>query len=247
MMNLGALAVAIRVEGMKLRRSLVVALGFAAPALIGAFTLANVVRAERAIPWIEWLSGAMTIWAFFLLPLSVTALCVLLANLEHLTRSWDHLRALASPRWALYTAKAVVAATVTLAMSASAVLFTLTAVTIGASLNPDAEPTGPLPALAVAASLLRLVGAATLLIVVQLWIALRFASFVPALVAGIGGTFFAVVAPNADIGELSPWQLPLHSLSTDPERASLALVLGLGAGCIATVAMVAHLSRREVV
>ncbi|MGE0187635.1 MAG: ABC transporter permease, partial [Hyphomonadaceae bacterium] len=80
------LLTALNVERLKLRRSLIVPLVLAAPALVGIFTFANVVRAERAIGWSEWLSGAMTIWAFFLLPLSVTALCVLLANIEHAGR-----------------------------------------------------------------------------------------------------------------------------------------------------------------
>lgn len=242
-----SLLTAVNVERLKLRHSLIAPLVIAAPALVGIFTFANVMRAERAIGWAEWLSGAMTIWSFFLLPLSVTALCVLLANIEHGGRTWDHLRALASPRWTLYAAKAGVAFILTFVMSSAALTLTAGAVFLGAQINPAAAPTGDIALAALAAGVVRLNAAASLLIALQLWIALRFSSFVPALVAGIAGTFFAVVAPDAEMGALSPWQLPLRTLSPDAHEAQFALVLGVVAGGLTALAMIAHLSRREVV
>ena len=87
---------------------------------------------------------------------------------------------------------------------------------------------------------------AWLLVPVQLWIALRFASFVPALPTGIGGTFFAVVATSAKVGVVLPWQIPVNQLASDPSRAGLALAIGGLGGCLALGAMLWHLSRREV-
>lgn len=241
------LLTALNVERLKLRRSLIAPLVLAAPALVGIFTFANVIRAERAIGWSEWLSGAMTIWAFFLLPLSVTALCVLLASVEHAGRTWDHLRALASPRWTLYAAKAGVATVLTFVMSGAALALTAGAVALGAQFNPAATPTEDLAVISMAADVVRLSAAASFLIALQLWIALRFSSFVPALVAGIAGTFFAVVAPDAELGAVSPWQLPLRTLSPDAHEAQSALILAVVAGALAAPAMITHLSRREVV
>lgn len=238
---------ALNAERLKLRRSLIGPLVLGAPALVGIFTFANIIGAERAISWEEWLSGAITIWAFFLLPLSVTALCVLLANIEHAGRSWDHLRQLASPRWTLYAAKAGLATALTLVMSGAAIALAVAAVFLGAQFNAAAAPTGDIALVAIAADTLRLSAAASLLIVVQLWIALRFSSFVPALVAGIVGTFFAVVAPDAEIGAVSPWQLPLRTLSPDAHDAQSALRLAVAAGSLAALAMIVHLSRRDVV
>ena len=88
--------------------------------------------------------------------------------------------------------------------------------------------------------------AAWLLVAVQLWIALRYASFVPALATGIGGTFFAVVATSAKIGVVLPWQIPVNQLASDPARAQLALLLGCIGGFIAFAAMLRHLGQREV-
>ena len=92
----------------------------------------------------------------------------------------------------------------------------------------------------------REVVAAWLLVAVQLWIALRWSSFVPAIATGIGGTFFAVVATSAKVGVVLPWQIPVNQLASEPSRAHLALVLGGIGGCVAFVAMLWRLSRREV-
>ena len=93
----------------------------------------------------------------------------------------------------------------------------------------------------------RIFAAGALLTAIQLWAALRFRSFVPGLVLGIGGTFFAVVATSAKNGVFMPWQMPVNVLATDPARADLALMLGLGGGVVVLGLMLVHLSRREVV
>ena len=88
--------------------------------------------------------------------------------------------------------------------------------------------------------------AAVLMIAIQLWTALRFASFVPALVVGIGGTFFSVVATSAKAGVFFPWQMPVNMLATETWRLTTALGLGCGLGLVVLVLAVACLARREV-
>ena len=87
--------------------------------------------------------------------------------------------------------------------------------------------------------------AAWLLVAVQLSVALRYASFVPVLAVGIGGTFFAVVATSAKIGAFLPCQIPVNQLASDPARARLALALGLGGGAMAFALMLWRMSRHE--
>ena len=89
-------------------------------------------------------------------------------------------------------------------------------------------------------------GASLLMVAIQLWIALRYASFVPGLVVGIGGTFFAVVATSAKQGVFLPWQMPVNMLATEAWRVNTALGLGAGVGLLALIIMTLHLSRREV-
>ena len=237
---------ALAVEAYKLRRSLALLLATVAPLLITVFLFFNMLRLEKARPWEMSLQSSAGIWAFFMLPMSVTALTALVAHTEHGPRAWDHLRALPLPRWHLYAAKAVCVLGVVAAMSLLLALFTTLAVELAGWLKPVVAATGS-PDIAGYLMLLgRIFLAAWLLVAVQLWIALRFASFVPALAVGIGGTFFAVVATTAKIGAISPWQIPVNQLASDPAHAQLALTLGCIGGGIVFGAMLWHLSRREV-
>lgn len=193
-----------------------------------------------------WLGSAAGIWAFFMLPMSVTALTALVAHMEHGPKSWDHLRALPLPRWKIYAAKAICVLAVVAIMSAATLGLTILAVKLAAAIKPAVEPTGPMELARWLKVLAMMFGAALLMVAVQLWTALRYASFVPGLVVGIGGTFFAVVATAAKQGVFLPWQMPVNMLASEPWRVTTALGLGCGVGLLALIALTVHLSRREV-
>lgn len=239
------LADAIGVEAAKLRRSLAMLLAVVAPALIAIFVFFNVLRNNHAAPWQMTVQTSAAIWAFFMLPMSVTALTALVAHTEHGPRAWDYLRALPRPRWHLYAAKATVVLALVAAMSALLAVATVAVIEIAAWIKPTIAPTGSRDYGHYLDLLGRIFLSSWLLVAVQLWIALRYSSFVPALAVGIGGTFFAVVATSAKLGALMPWQIPVNQLATDPDRAAFALALGTVGGCIALVAMLWHLSWRE--
>jgi len=237
---------ALAIEAYKLRRSLALLLAGVAPLLIAVFVFFNMLQMDKPSPWEMAFKGSAGIWAFFMLPMSVTALTALVANSEHGPRTWDHLRALPIPRWHLYSAKATCVLGVVLLMSLALALMTWLAVQAAGWWKPNVAASGA-PEIAVYLMLLgRIFLAAWLLVAVQLWIALRYASFVPALATGIGGTFFAVVATSAKIGAFLPWQIPVNQLASDPARAQLALMVGFAGGCITLIAMTWHLGRREV-
>lgn len=228
---------ALAVEAWKLRRSLALLLAAVAPLLIALFVFFNLVRLDKAMPWAMTQQSSVAIWAFFMLPMSVTALTALVAHTEHGPRAWDHLRALPLPRWHLYAAKAACVLGVVAAMSMLLALLSTSAVLAAGWWKPAVAATGPADFTAYLALLGRVFLAAWLLVAVQLWIALRYASFVPALAVGIGGTFFAVVATSAKVGVLLPWQIPVNMLASDPARAQLALAIGSIGGCIAFALM----------
>jgi ABC-2 type transport system permease protein len=234
------------VEARKLNRSLAALLAVAAPSLIAIFVFFNMLRGKQPAPWDMWMISACGVWAFFMLPMSVTALTALVAHMEHGPKSWDHLRALPLPRWRLYAAKAVCVLAVVAAMSVAVLVMTSGAVALAAALKPALQPTGAFDLAAYAWTLTKMFGAAVLMIAIQLWVALRWASFVPALAVGIGGTFFSVVATSAKQGVFFPWQMPVNMLATEAWRAQTALGLGLGLGAVVMVAALIHLSRREV-
>lgn len=237
---------ALTVEVRKLNRSLALLLALAAPTLIAVFAFFNMLRGKTPMPWDMWMSQSSGIWAFFMLPMSVTALTALVAHMEHGPKSWDHLRALPVRRWKLYAAKAVCVLALVAAMSLLNLALTWGAVTLGGMVKPAVAASGTLDVVQQVLLLGRIFVAAFLLIAVQLWVALRFASFVPALALGIGGTFFSVVAMSAKVGVLSPWQMPVNMMSSETWRHGIALGLGGGLGLLALIAMTLHLSRREV-
>lgn len=237
---------ALNVEFRKLNRSLALVLALVAPALIAVFTFFNVLRNDEAQPWEMWLMSGNAIWAFFMLPMSVTALTALVAHMEHGPKSWDHLRALPLARWKIYAAKTICVLAVVALMSALVLAMTWAAVHAAALVKPALAATGEPNLPAHALVLAKMLAAALLLIGVQLWMALRFASFVPGLALGIGGTFFSVVATSAKAGVFMPWQMPVNMLATESWRVETALCLGAAGGVIVFALMVAHLSRREV-
>jgi ABC-2 type transport system permease protein len=239
------LLTAIVVEAIKLRRSLALWLAGIAPALVAVFVFANLLRADDAPQWQLSVRGAAGIWAFFMLPMAVTALTTLVAHLEHGPRAWDTLRALPRPRWHLPAAKAIVVLAVVGLMHGLLAVAAVVAIEAAAWLVPAVAPAGPRDVAGFAALLGRVYLSAWLLVAVQLWVALRWASFVPALVLGIAGTFFAVVATSAEIGVFLPWQIPVNQLAADPLRGAMALVVGAVGGCIALGLMLRCLARTE--
>ncbi|MBW8303979.1 MAG: ABC transporter permease [Brevundimonas sp.] len=234
------------VEARKLNRSLAAVLAVAAPSLIAIFVFFNMLRADQPPAWEMLMLGAAGIWAFFMLPMSVTALTALVAHMEHGPQSWEHLRALPLPRWRLYAAKMVCVLGVVAVMSAAVLAMTWAAVTLAAAIRPELAPTGPFELARYAGLLGKMYLAALLMISIQLWVALRWSSFVPALAVGIGGTFFSVVATSAKQGVFFPWQMPVNMLATEAWRVQTALGLGLGLGVVVLIAALVHLSRREV-
>ncbi|MBX3477654.1 MAG: ABC transporter permease [Brevundimonas sp.] len=236
----------LHVEFVKLKRSLALVVALLAPGLIALFTFFNALRMKTPGSWDVWLTSSAGIWAFFMLPMSVTALTALVAHMEHGPRTWDHLRALPVPRWRLYAAKAVGVLALVALMSVAVPTLSWAALQAGSAIQPGIRPTGVVDWGHQAGVLGRMYLAALMLIAIQLWVALRFHSFVPALSVGIGGTFFAVVATSAKQGVFLPWQMPVNMLASEPWRVQTALGLGCVGGLAVLVLMLVSLSRREV-
>ncbi len=236
----------LSVEVRKLNRSLALLLALAAPGLIALFGFLMMLRAKEAVTWDMVMGSAVAIWAYFMMPMSVTALTALVAHMEHGPRSWDHLRALPIPRWSLYAAKAICVIGLVALMSAAVLGLSGAAAFLAAQIKPVVAPTGVFELAAYARSLGLMAVAGTLMIAIQFWVAMRFASFVPALIVGIGGTFFAVVATAAKQGVFMPWQMPVNILAGEAWRMQTALGLGGGLGLVVLILAVAHLARREV-
>ncbi len=238
---------AIRTEITKLNRSLALLLCAAAPTMVAVLCAMMFAQSENDRPWMALIVNGAALWSFFMLPMTVAALTVLIAQLEHGPRFWNHLLALPVPRWHIFAAKMVVVLALLAGMSALLFLLLPAAVALADWMIESRKLVGAFEPAAFARLLGQMYAGAILLTMIQLWAALHFRSFVPPLVLGIGGTFVAVAATSSEYGPYFPWLIPTNALATDPARAELALGIGLWGGLVLGAAMLVHLSRREAV
>ena len=236
---------AVIVELGKLRRSLVLLLCVAAPLCVAVLNLLIGLDGDKPWPHERFVLGGAAMWAFFMLPMTVTALTVLVAQLEHGPRAWNALLAYPVPRWRIFAAKTLVVLGLVAAMSAALLGLMLLAGAAIEAAKPGDHLTGSPKAWGAAQLLATMFAGSLLLIAIQLWAALRFRSFVPPLVLGIGGTFVAVAATAARQGAWFPWLLPVQALSTEPGGGAASIALGFWGGLVVLGAMLVHMSRYE--
>lgn len=198
-----------------------------------------------SMDWEFMFTGSTGLWAFFVLPMTVTALSALLAHIEHGPRAWDHMFALPVRRWRMFAAKAVILMAVVGVMTA---LLAIELYFVGAAFNalsPATAPQGAFP-WPMAFRILGMMWATSLFMaMIQLWVALRFRSFVAPLTVGLGGTFVAVAAFNAKEAMFVPWAMPVSIVGYEGLNAIPALQLGVFGGVLTLLAMIVHMSRRE--
>jgi ABC-2 type transport system permease protein len=238
-----AMLTSLLVEIRKLKGSLALTLCLVSPTLVATF-LGLLCLRHKTMNWPEAMEGTTGLWSFFILPMSITALATLMAQIEHIPRAWDHVLSLPVSRWRLFTAKSIVIfamvglMSVLLALEIRLVDFLLHTLALGRA------PTGPFPWAQAARTLGGMWAASLFMTMIQLWVSLRFHSFVPGLTLGVAGTFFAVMASGLPEGAYVPWMMPLNILAHDASRGVTALELGLIGGALTLLAMTVHLVRR---
>lgn len=235
----------LQAEVAKLRRSLVLLLMAAVPAMVLIMLTMMRVSGNAAPDWERHSLTGAAIWAYLLLPLTATALTALLAQVEHGPRAWSAVLSLPCPKWRVFAAKAAVAVGGMALVSALLWASILASGLIAGALSAGAAPTGPLPAGPLAETLLRMWAAGLLVVGIPFALAMAVSNFAAPVVAGIAGTFFAVAATAAKAGIYFPWLLPVNILAAEPERAFQALLSGaIGGAAVLAIACV-WLGRRD--
>lgn len=232
-------------ELLKLKRSLALSLCIAAPACVAGFAALALATSPGDKTWGRFLDEGLAMWSFFMLPMTVTALTVLLAQIEHAGRMWNHLLVLPIPRIALFAAKLVVALALLglLQLLVYVGLYAaghgVQASVSGRDLTGDPE-FGPM-----AVGLAAMAIGALPMLVLQLWAALRFRSFVPPLVIGMLGTFAALVITASNSSVYLPWLLPVYATMWPKEAGLWGVGLGAGCGVLLLFAMLLDCHLRE--
>lgn len=235
----------IIVEMLKLRGSLAALLMVIAPGMIGALCFLAPLAADTPPAWGQLLEMAFTLWAFFMLPMATTALTTLVSQIEYKPKAWDHVLSLPVRRWEVYAAKAVVVVGAVALMTALMFVFAWLGATLGGLLAPANAPRGEFPWEVVGEAGVKMFAASLLLVMLLLWTALRFASFVVPLATGIGAALvgLAVMVTKTRKGDFFPTLLPVNSVQKpDPEPY---IALGAIGGAVVLLLMVIDLSRRE--
>ncbi|WP_034160776.1 ABC transporter permease [Sphingomonas sp. ERG5] len=236
---------ALFVEFRKLKGSLALVLCLIAPALV-AILMALICLRQPAMSWTLVLTETTGLWSFFVLPMTVTALSILLAQIEHAPRAWDHILALPIPRWHLFAAKSAMMIILIAVMSILLAVDVRIAGALLAFWDPARAATGGFSWELAARLLGNIWMTSWFMGMLQLWVALCFRSFVVPLTLGLGGTFVAVATFGGHEAMFVPWAMPVSLLTKDVARAALAIQMGLLGGMLTFAMMLIHLSRREI-
>lgn len=237
--------VLLQAEALKLKRSLIVLLILAIPAMVFLLGVAAIVTNNSTDQWSNMAMSGAAIWSFFLLPMTATALTALIAQLEHGSRAWSYTLALPYPKWAVFTAKAVIIIFVMGLISALVGVATLLSGIFAGWIAPETAMQGDLPVALLGGMLFKMWLTSLLVVAIQFAVAMRFESFAVPVVVGILGTFVAVVATSAQAGLYFPWLMATNILNSDPARAQLALLMGSVGGILLFGLTIAWLSRRD--
>jgi ABC-2 type transport system permease protein len=234
----------LKVEVVKHRRSYALLTAAALPAMVLFVLLAMTLLRTRPISCAAVYGAGAGLWSTFLLPMGAVAITLLSAQLEHAGNAWRYLFTTPMSRMRHYTGKFTIDLLILALMSALAFMLIAFAVALARTVRPDVV-TGPCSPLVSLAAIGRAWLAVFLLVVVQGWIALRFRSFLPAVVAGVLGALIIFLGSVSTFGRFTPWLAPVNAAAGDLVTTTVALVIGLGCGLLMLPLAVWSLSRIE--
>jgi ABC-2 type transport system permease protein len=232
-------------EIVKLKRTLVLLVCVAAPLCAGLFPVMVMANHPGGKPWVQMLGEGAAVWAYFLFPMAVTALTVLTAQVEHGPRMWNHLMTLPVNRGKLFAAKLIVVLGLVAVMALVLYAVLYAAVIAGTLIIPGAAVSGDPQWGETFVSVMMLSGAGLTMIVLQLWVALRFRGFAVPLVLGIVGTFFALAIQSAQKVVFLPWLAPAYTFTVTRPESLTVVIFGYVGGLVMIPLMLWHLSCRE--
>jgi lantibiotic transport system permease protein len=229
----------------KLKRTLVLLVCLAAPLCAAAFPVMVMLNHPQTRPWVQLLGEGAAVWAYFLYPMAVTALTVLVAQIEHGPRMWNHLLTLPVDRARLFAAKIAVVLGLVGLMTLILYAVLYAAIICATLFIPGAAVSGDPQMSDTFTSLFMMNGAGFMMIILQLWLALRFNSFTVPLVAGIVGTFLALAIQASKAFVFLPWLAPAYTFTITKPGSLAVVIFGYAGGLLLVPVMLWHLSRHE--
>jgi ABC-2 type transport system permease protein len=248
-----ALLRAISAETLKMRRTLVLRLAVFAPLMIvllqfGIYMVRGGEAGEGdANPSLGYLQIIFTLWTLVFLPFYASLVASLLADIEHRGQNWSFLLSLPIDRRCLYAAKWAAGALLLLFSTLVLWMSTVGTLLLVRLRQPDWN-VFPLPVGTLTRYAFLSLVATALLFSIQMWISLRFRSFMVGLSVAITGILInLIVLPHRAmmVDSLDPWAIPVIVVAPHSPYRLLAIVWGISGGVLIMLAACHFMSRRE--
>ncbi len=243
---------ALSAEILKTKRTLVLWVTLAAPLGVDILYF-SVLLMNRSAPvqggteWDTLIQSTNAMWSVLALPLFITLMTALLAQMEHSENQWKHWFALPVPRWSIYSSKWIVGLGLTWTAS---ILLELGAMFIGLSmkaLRPDLDFSTPIPWTVLVRNVVFISLIATLIYSLHTWIAERSHSFSLAVGVGMAAAIANILVMNSEKwSKVFPWALPLHAINTESTYLPQALLIGTAGGLLLALLGCWDVTRRDV-
>lgn len=239
----------LRIELLKVRRSLALPMMCAAALMVVIFNVLMLARQHElaAITPRDWLRlwrHTTLLWCSFMLPLYVALAAGLLNGQEHRNHTWRLMLTLPISQWQLFAAKTVLAWL--LVLGSSALLFGGTALAVLALGAAGASLEGAF-AFAVLPAFAKLALACLPMVVVQHALSWRFQNLVAPMAFGVAATMGIMQVGSSSYWVWYPWSyasMAVMGSEAAHQQQALLLAGAVAAGLFALSA--AWLARREV-
>jgi hypothetical protein len=244
-----ALALSLRAEVLKMRRTRALWLAVGAPLAVVVLYLlligtGAVDPAETS--WAQTSMAMLGMWTFLMLPLYVALETALINAVDHEARGWTHLFALPVPRGAIHAAKLCMA--LALVGLSSVVLAGGILGAIAAFQAAGVAADDPLPWRAVLGGAARGYGGALGLVAIHHGLSMRLRGFEWPLGIGIVATIFATqISQSSAYWPVFPWSYPAVATSVaDPQARLGAIALSVAVAVGVALATAVDTARRDV-
>ena len=220
----------VAIEALKLKRTSVLLMTFALPALVIIFLVGMSLKASDLSQfdeqsWLRWWSGVIALWCHFMLPLTVALVTSSINATEHKNEGWRLMLAMPVNLYSLYIAKVIIAVFLITLTSVMLWVFGLlgSAMLSGMALTADTSWGSPL-----LTALPAMILTCLPVILIQHGISWRVPTMIVPLSVGVVATMGIVQIGSSEYWVYYPWSYMLmSSLANDVALRGQAIELSL--------------------
>ena len=212
---------AVLAESLKVKRSLALLSALVIPLVPAFVNLMMTVQGGVGKPalglasaWSTYYLYAIKLWVIFAMPLIVSILAALLADVDHRARTWKQLFALPFPRPAIMASKWLALAGITLLSTLVFGAANLTGGILIHLLHPGQGLDPPIPVLEAFTKPLIAWLLSLFMVSIHMWISLRWTSFLVSATVGFAASvanLFLISSSLYKYSALSPWAMPIQT------------------------------------